>query len=137
MTKLFLLNLILFLPCVLFNDIHSENLDEIHAKNNFYSKGLKDDLIFASFFSPNGDGHNDTFFIENLKEYPINKLFVFNRWGEVIYQAEPYKNDWDGTMNTPGQLFGNKVPEGMYFYRFEFIIGDFLTQNSGKIILKR
>lgn len=94
-------------------------------------------LIFADFFSPNGDGHNDVFYVENLEEYPINKLFVFNRWGEIVYTAEPYNNDWDGTMNINTPIFGDKLPDGMYFYRFEYLIGDFLTKNNGKIILKR
>ena len=94
-------------------------------------------LIFADFFSPNGDGHNDTFVIENIEEYPINKLFVFNRWGEIVYTSEPYKNNWDGRMNINADLFGDELPEGMYFYRFEYIIGDFLTRANGKIILKR
>ncbi|MGV3630779.1 MAG: gliding motility-associated C-terminal domain-containing protein [Bacteroidota bacterium] len=94
-------------------------------------------LVFADFFSPNGDGHNDTFVIENIEEYPINKLFVFNRWGELVYISEPYKNDWDGHMNIQAEIFGDVLPDGMYFYRFEFIVGDFLTKANGKIILKR
>jgi len=98
---------------------------------------FKSDPICADFFSPNGDGHNDFFIIENLEEFPINKLFVFNRWGESVYTAEPYRNDWDGTMNIQNALFGDTLPEGMYFYRFEFYAGDFLTKANGKIILKR
>jgi gliding motility-associated-like protein len=100
-------------------------------------KHFKEELIFADFFSPNGDGNNDTFVIKNIEEYPINKIHIFNRWGEIVYQSEPYRNDWDGTMNIKNQWFGNVLPEGIYFYRFEFIIGDFITQRNGKIILKR
>ena len=109
------------------------NPDNLTLENKIKFKPL----IFADFFSPNGDGHNDTFMILNIEEYPINKLFVFNRWGEVVYTSEPYKNDWDGTMNINHAIFGDKLPEGMYFYRFEYLIGDFLTQANGKIILKR
>jgi gliding motility-associated-like protein len=94
-------------------------------------------LVFADFFSPNGDGHNDTYVIQNIEEYPINKIFIFNRWGEIVYTSEPYRNDWDGTMNIEADLFGNVLPDGMYFYRFEYLIGDFLTRANGKIILKR
>lgn len=95
------------------------------------------DPICADYFSPNGDGHNDFFIIKNLEEFPINKLFIFNRWGETLYESEPYKNDWDGKMNIKHPLFGETLPEGMYFYRFEYYVGDFLTHISGKIILKR
>lgn len=94
-------------------------------------------LIFAEFFSPNGDGHNDTFVIKNIEEFPINQLHVFNRWGEKVYEAEPYMNDWDGTVNTQNQVLGNTVPDGTYFYRFEFLIGDFVTRKNGKVIIKR
>lgn len=94
-------------------------------------------LIFADFFSPNGDGHNDTYIIQNIEEYPINKLFVFNRWGEIVYTSSPYRNDWDGRMNIQAEIFGDVLPDGMYFYRFEYLVGDFLTRESGKIILKR
>lgn len=93
--------------------------------------------VCADFFSPNGDGHNDFFIIENLSEFPINKLFIFNRWGETVYITEPYKNNWDGTMNVNQAFFGNQLPEAMYLYRFEYYVGDFLVVASGKIILKR
>lgn len=100
--------------------------------------GLRfDPLIYADFFSPNGDGHNDTFFIANLDEYPINKIHIFNRWGDKVFEAEPYLNDWDGTVNIKNQFLGNAVPEGTYFYRFEYTVGDFITRKNGKILLKR
>ncbi|MCE3297206.1 MAG: hypothetical protein K0R65_2920 [Crocinitomicaceae bacterium] len=114
--------------------VQSGGLDNFPVQENAFK--LKP-LIFADFFSPNGDGHNDTFVIQNIEEYPINKLFVFNRWGEIVYTSEPYQNDWDGTMNIKADLFGDILPEGMYFYRFEFLVGDYLTYANGKIILKR
>lgn len=95
------------------------------------------ELVFADFFSPNGDGHNDTFVILNIEEYPINKLFVFSRYGESLYTSEPYNNDWDGTLNSKNAFFGDVLPEGIYYYRFEYIIGDFPVKKTGKIILKR
>ena len=119
--------------CVLF-PVQSGGLDNFPVQESVIK--LKP-LIFADFFSPNGDGHNDTFVIENIEEYPINKLFVFNRWGEIVYTSEPYHNDWNGRMNINADIFGDELPEGMYFYRFEYIIGDFLTRANGKIILKR
>lgn len=96
-----------------------------------------DDPRIADFFSPNGDGHNDTFVIENIKDFPINKLFVFNRWGESVFTSEPYHNEWDGTNSLEHPLMGKVLPEGMYFYRFEYIKGDFRTTVGGKVLLKR
>lgn len=127
-------NLILFLLVLNFGILRSGEQHAFPVPENIVR--LKP-LIFADFFSPNGDGHNDTYVIQNIEEYPINKIFVFNRWGEIVYTSEPYRNDWDGTMNIEADIFGNVLPDGMYFYRFEYLIGDFLTKANGKIILKR
>lgn len=43
-------------------------------------------------FSPNGDGQNETFFIENLDLYPNTSLIIYNRWGTKIYESDDYKN---------------------------------------------
>jgi len=66
-------------------------------------------------FTPNGDGKNDPFYIPGLDAYPKNKLQIFNRWGNMVYEAAPYKNDWDGTPNKSSMGKG-KLPVGAYFY---------------------
>ena len=67
-------------------------------------------------FTPNGDGHNDVFEIKGLDSYPNNSLQIFNRWGNPVYFAKPYKNDWDGTPNTVGKTGTSKLPTATYFY---------------------
>ena len=91
-------------------------------------------LIFSNFFSPNGDGKNDTFAIENLDEYPDNSIVIFNRWGEKVYEAAPYAGDWDGTCNTGG-IVNDKLTEGVYFYVFKDNEAD--RTYNGKVTLKR
>lgn len=56
------------------------------------------DLIFIpDAFTPNNDGLNDTFEIRNIGKFPKAEVYVYNRWGEVIfYQANGYQNPWDG-----------------------------------------
>lgn len=66
-------------------------------------------------FSPNGDGRNDVFVIRGLNQYPGNTVTVFNRWGNKVYEATDYQNDWDGTANTGG-VVGEKVQPGTYYY---------------------
>lgn len=92
------------------------------------------DMIFANFFSPNGDGNNDTYQIINVENYPQNYLKVFNRWGETVYNSSPYHNEWDGTCNINGPLFGNQCSDGVYFFEFYDGLG---TKATGKITLKR
>ena len=67
-------------------------------------------LRIANTITPNGDGDNDTFYIENITRYPDNHLTIFNRWGRVIYETNGYKNQWSGTHN------GKEVPLGTYYY---------------------
>ncbi len=93
-----------------------------------------EDLVFSNFLSPNGDGKNDTYIILNIENYPANYLKIYNRWGDLVYEAEPYINDWDGTNNTGKSFLKSELPTGAYF--FEFSTGTGL-RGSGKILLKR
>ncbi|OJV14342.1 MAG: hypothetical protein BGO21_16550 [Dyadobacter sp. 50-39] len=66
-------------------------------------------IYIPSSFSPNGDGHNDTFQIFNAQQR-IEQMRIYNRWGELIFQSTGYERPWDGTYkNTP-------VPAGSYPY---------------------
>lgn len=95
---------------------------------------ILNDLVFADFFSPNGDGHNDEYFILNVENYPNNVFKVFNRWGEKVYDAAPYKNDWTGICTVNGPLFDKQLPEGVYYFEFNDGVG---YRATGKITLKR
>ncbi|MFP4489530.1 MAG: MBG domain-containing protein, partial [Bacteroidales bacterium] len=81
--------------------------------------GLRDnihpDIKRPEAFSPNGDGYNDHFIIEGLENYPDNSLFIYNRWGNKVFQATPYKNDWDG-QSSVAMTFGKDLPSGTYYY---------------------
>lgn len=66
--------------------------------------------FIANTLTPNNDGINDAFYIENIEVYVDNSLEIFNEYGQSIYSASPYKNDWKGTYN------GSRVPDGTYYY---------------------
>ena len=73
-------------------------------------------VIVYNGFTPNGDGLNDFWIIDNIEKFPNNKVYIFNRWGNKIFQTTEYNNTnnvWDGKLN--GQL----VPSGTYFYVIE------------------
>lgn len=55
--------------------------------------------------TPNGDGANDVFFIENLEYYPGSRLFIFNRWGQELYSSMDYRNDWGGGNLSAGNYY--------------------------------
>lgn len=51
--------------------------------------------------TPNGDGQNDLFVITGLEYHPNSILYVYNRWGQLVYSNTDYQNDWDGGNLTP------------------------------------
>lgn len=71
-------------------------------------------LIIPEAFTPNGNGKNDKWIIRGLAAYPENSVLIFNRWGSKVYEAMPYKNDWDGSGTG-----GIRLPSGSYFYTLE------------------
>lgn len=76
------------------------------------------EVKFATGFSPNDDSINDIYAIEGADDDCISQasLWVFNRWGDVVYRADNYQNNmaWNGKWNNQT---GN-VPDGTYFYIF-------------------
>ena len=86
-------------------------------------------------FSPNGDGVNDNYVVRGLQIFPDNKFTVFNRWGNLVFKAEPYRNDWDGTSSFGLNLGGDKLPTGVYYYILD--LGDGSKPLKGYIYLNR
>ncbi len=82
---------------------------------------LCDSLTIYSGFSPNGDGVNDTFTILGLSNFPDNELMVFNRWGNRVFEATNYQNNWDGKWE------GKDLPDGTYFYVLDLGTGEKLS----------
>jgi gliding motility-associated-like protein len=68
------------------------------------------ELKIPNIVTANGDHTNDEFYITNLK--PNSKLIIQNRWGNVVFEAANYKNDWGGK-----DIDGNNVDDGVYFYQ--------------------
>ncbi len=71
--------------------------------------------VVPNVLTPNGDGDNDVLIIECLGQNPNSSLKVFNRWGDEIFTAEPYLNDWDGTYGKDRK----ELPAATYFYLFK------------------
>lgn len=73
--------------------------------------------IVYNHYTPNGDGVNDTFFIEGLHNIFKNfKLEIYNRWGVLIWKGNDNTPDWDGYANTGFLYSKNQLPAGTYYY---------------------
>lgn len=79
---------------------------------------LSDVLTFIpNTFTPDGNEHNQKwgFNFGGIDEMGFS-LYVFNRWGEIIWETHDYNEKWDGTYN------GKIVQEGMYIWKSEFSV---------------
>jgi len=93
------------------------------------------DFNIPEGFSPNGDGINDFIIIRGIDYYPQNSIVIFNRWGIKVYEASPYKNDWDGRSIRGLKVGGDELPVGTYFYLLD--LGDGSKVIKGTFYLNR
>ncbi|WP_369048665.1 Ig-like domain-containing protein, partial [Tenacibaculum sp. UWU-22] len=78
-------------------------------------------LRVYNIITPNGDGDNDTLVIQCIEDYPGSTLSIFNRWGNTVYTATDYKNDWSGTSNGRATIYEDDLlPSGTYYYVLDF-----------------
>ena len=85
-------------------------------------------------FSPNGDGINDFFKIPGANDLHNDELYIYNRWGGLVYQSNDYDNTWEGK-STAKMLGSSDLEEGTYFYIYK--PGDSLDVIKGTVYLKR
>ncbi|MEM8568233.1 MAG: gliding motility-associated C-terminal domain-containing protein, partial [Bacteroidota bacterium] len=83
--------------------------------------------------SPNGDGKHDYLELENILNYPSNRLIIYDRWGNKVFEVSGYNNStilFNGTGNTNG---AGELPAGTYYYLLELGEG---TRLEGFFLLK-
>lgn len=81
---------------------------------NFTITEEKCKVNVSNSFSPNGDGINDTWGIGNWQNYPQFKLYVYNRWGQLVHSQKGEYVNWDG------KQLGIDLPVGTYYYIFYY-----------------
>ncbi|MBO7572223.1 MAG: gliding motility-associated C-terminal domain-containing protein [Bacteroidales bacterium] len=75
-------------------------------------------LRIPNVFTPNGDGVNDTWLIENIEMFPAAEVHIFNRWGQLLFTSKGYTEPWDGSYR------GHFVPAGTYMYIIDLFNDD-------------
>ena len=76
------------------------NVATVTLNSNFF------EIKVPNLFTPNGDGINDVFEIRGLNQYAENQLQIVNRWGNEVFHATNYQNNWTG----------EGLNEGTYYY---------------------
>ena len=85
-------------------------------------------LDYPRYFTPNDDGYNDTWEIENLDLFPKAIVSIFDQYGKLLTQINTLKNSWDGKYN------GIKMPSDDYWFSIDFRDGKIV---KGHFTLKR
>ncbi len=67
-------------------------------------------LLAQKSFSPNGDGVEDHWKITGIQNFPECEVKVFDDGGTTVFEAQPYKNNWDANLE------GRPLPEGSYYF---------------------
>jgi gliding motility-associated-like protein len=89
-------------------------------------------ILIPNAFSPNGDGLNDLFSIQNFGYQVVKDFEIFNRWGQIIFQTRDGVKGWDGMIN------GQPADCGYYFYQIKLQLEDnSIAQYKGDIMLMR
>lgn len=81
-------------------------------------------IFIPEGFSPNNDGVNEVFEIQQLPYGAVVELEVYNRWGALVYESSDYKNTWKGVNNDDEAL-----PSGVYYYVVRIANKGFETTN--------
>lgn len=90
------------------------SMNEFFSKSVIKTSGLLG-LRIPEGISPNNDGLNEKFVIENLKPGDKVRIDIYNRWQTMVFRDGDYKNTFDGTGNQGG-LINKELPDGTYYY---------------------
>lgn len=77
--------------------------------------------------TPNGDGNNDQWFIEYILDYPNNKVEIYNRRGQLVFERESYSNEFSG----------EGLPDGVYYYKIDLRNGTEIINGTITIIREK
>ena len=86
---------------------------------------------FSKFFTPNEDGHNDTWNINGLINAYNPSIYIFDRYGKLLKQITNTMSGWDGTYN------GNPMPADDYWFKIIYLEDGISKEFKSHFSLKR
>lgn len=93
--------------------LNAISLDGCGTDSDTVNVYVFDDVFVPNAFSPNADGVNDQWVIRSLDALKLFDLYVFNRYGEIVFQSSNTNRAWDGKTG------GKNVPAGTYVYSLD------------------
>ena len=87
-------------------------------------------ITYPNYFTPNGDGYNDTWMIRLPVNYEA-MISIFDRYGKLIKQISSFGAGWDGTYN------GNLMPSTDYWFKVEYTENNIRKEFKSHFSLKR
>ncbi|MDN3677875.1 choice-of-anchor L domain-containing protein [Flavobacterium paronense] len=69
---------------------------------------------YPKYFTPNGDGYNDSWNIKDLSSQPSANIVIYDRFGKVLTKIKPSNSGWDGTYN------GHLMPSDDYWFSVSY-----------------
>lgn len=90
---------------------------------------LIEGIKFANAITPNGDGENDSWELEDVEAYPDVTVFIYDSAGQTVFQSKQGYIPWDGTFN------GQPLPMGTYYYVIDLNDGINVYKGTITIIL--
>ena len=102
---------------------------------------LDDGVVIYNLVTPDGDGKNDYFIIDNINRYPNNRVEIYNRWGVKVFETTQYDTNGDGSSNvfrgySDGKITidkKKKLPSGTYYY---IVTYEYKDANGSRMIKK-
>lgn len=94
------------------------NPQEIHVK-------------VSNVITPDGDGVNDIWMLDDIENFKDNVVQVVDRWGNMVYRGIGYDNSkvhWGGLGTN-----GSRVPTGTYFYAVELRVNQKVVKQTGYV----
>ncbi len=85
-------------------------------------------LVIYNIITPDDNGENDVWYIDNAETYPDLHLWVYDKSGREVYQSDGYKNDWIGSSGS------DPLPDGSYYYVINFDNSDRIYKGSLTIL---
>ncbi|REJ80839.1 MAG: gliding motility-associated C-terminal domain-containing protein [Bacteroidetes bacterium] len=143
-TGIIIRTFLLFTVCILHNRIQAQDIlpdkvyrvtaykkgaNHVSSTSNYAEVTPPTSIYIPNAFTPNGDGLNDTFGVkgEGIKNF---RLFIYNRWGEKIFETSNPNEHWDGYYG------GRPAEQGTYVYQV-FASGIGKKARNGSVTLVR